>query len=607
MRAIVNIFSIPHAPSLNPYSLINRLFTMTNDTLLTTDKLKALTALTPPLRSSASSPISTAFPRFDARATARASAHGDVWTPKSNDRTRRRTAAMLISQFFILGPRGDALAHRDFRGDVPSTSREDFYRSTRFWSSNERSSVRSNRTTKTNASPPPAFERDGVNYLHVKASGLYFVATTTSNGSPSAVLELLGRLARLVKDYCGALTEDAVRKNSTLVSEVIDEAMDYGYAQTTSTEMLRERVCSEPVETGDDLAGVLVSAKADGARAVAQGAFKAGQKVEAVLKHNLGVKVNFPTKAAINLMNAASVASGVNRVSSSATQKSVVSASSATTRDEIFVDIIEKVNVTFSANGDVVTSEINGHIQVRNFLQGAGTKVKMALSEDLTIGGKGTSARGNYAGVILDDCNFHESAKLEQFDVDRTITLRPPQGEFSLMNYRSAGNFKPPFKVIAIFDESVPYKVGVELKLFADFPSKHTCTGLIVNLPIPKGALGATGRLPKSVPSGSQHVMFDAAEKQIVWQFKKFAGGSDHECSVQIALQSERIPNVRREIGPLSLSFQIPTFCASALAVRYLQVVGNRPLDPLDDEAPPRAPHRWIRYLTKSSSYVVRV
>ena len=154
MRAIVNIFSIPHAPSLNPYSLINRLFTMTNDTLLTTDKLKALTALTPPLRSSASSPISTAFTRFDARATARASAHGDVWTPKSNDRTRRRTAAMLISQFFILGPRGDALAHRDFRGDVPSTSREDFYRSTRFWSSNERSSVRSNRTTKTNASPP---------------------------------------------------------------------------------------------------------------------------------------------------------------------------------------------------------------------------------------------------------------------------------------------------------------------------------------------------------------------------------------------------------------------------------------------------------------------
>jgi len=518
----------------------------------------------------------------------------------------------MISQFFILGPRGDALAVREFRGDLPRRTREEFYRLAKFWESERESSgwtnAKSGRVdgrSSGSASPPPAFHVDGINYVHVKASGLYFVATTSQNCSASAVLELLGRLARLVKDYCGALTEDAVRKNATLVYELIDEAMDYGYAQTTSTDMLRERVYNEPVEVGDGLAGVLVSAKAESAK-IAQGAFKAGQKVESVLKNNLGVNVNFPTKAAINLMNAASVASGVNRVSSSATQKSVVSASSATTRDEIFVDIIEKVNVTFSANGDVVTSEINGQIQVRNFLQGEGTKVKLALSEDLTIGGKGARAKGDYAGVLLDDCNFHESANLDQFDIDRTMVLRPPQGEFSLMNYRSAGNFKPPFRVIAIIDESVPYKVGVELKLFADFPVKHTCTGLVVTLPIPKGAIGATGRLPKNVPSGSQHIMFDAAERQIVWQFKKLVGGSDHECSAQISLQSERIPNVRREMGPLSLTFQVPTFCASALAVRYLQVVGIAP-DPRDRDAMPRNPHRWIRYLTKSSSYVIRL
>jgi AP-4 complex subunit mu-1 len=284
----------------------------------------------------------------------------------------------------------------------------------------------------------------------------------------------------------------------------------------------------------------------------------------------------------------------------------VVSASSATTRDEIFVDIIEKVNVTFNANGDVVTSEINGHIQVRNFLQGEDTKVKLALSEDLTIGGKGASAGGAYTGVILDDCNFHETANLDQFDIDRTISLRPPQGEFSLMHYRSADDFKPPFRIVPIIDESVPYKVGIELKLYADFNAKHTCTGCIVTLPIPKGAIGATARLPKHVTASTQHVMYDAAEKQIVWQFKKLPGGSDHECSVQISLQSERIPNVRREIGPLSLTFQIPTFSASDLAVRYLQVIGSSN-EPRHRDDPPRNPHRWIRYMTKSSSYVVRI
>lgn len=516
----------------------------------------------------------------------------------------------MLSQFFILSPRGDAVVSKDFRRDLSRRTHETFYRLVRFWRDEDEDEAdaseggASTSTTRTRGAPA-AFHRDGVNYMHIKASGLYFVSTTTSNASPSAVLELMHRLARLVKDYCGALTEEAVRRNTTLVYELIDEAMDYGYAQTTSTEMLRERVCNEPVEVGNGLAGRLVSAKVDSTK-IGAGALKAGQKVETMLKNNLGMKVNFPTKAAINLMNAASVASGVNRVSSGATQKSVVSGSSATTRDEIFVDIIEKVSVTFDSNGDVVTSEINGHIQVRNFLQGENTKVKVALSEDMTIGGKGAGGGSNYTGVILDDCNFHEMANLDHFDIDRTITLRPPTGEFSLMHYRSANDFTPPFRLLAVIDESIPYKVGVELKLYADFPANHTCTALVVTLPIPKTAIGATGRLPKHVASGAQHVMYDDADKQIVWQFKKLAGGSEHECSVQISLQTERIPNVRRAIGPLALSFQIPTLCASALCVRYLQVVDDASTSRHRD-APPRNPHRWIRYLTKSSSYVVRV
>jgi len=530
----------------------------------------------------------------------------------------------MISQFFILSPRGDAIVTKDFRNDLPRRTHETFYRLCKFWvdesegegrgvdanarnaSSSGRARSAGTRGQSSTSAAPAAFHADGVNYLHIKASGLYFVSTTTTNVSPSLVLELMHRLAQVMKDYCGVLSEDALRKNSTLVYELIDETIDYGYAQTTSTEMLRELVCNEPIEVGDGLGGLLVSAQGDSTK-IAAGAYKASQKVENILKKNLGVKVNFPTQAAMNLMNAASAASGVNRVSSTATQKSVVSTALATLRDEIFVDIIEKVNVTINARGELVTSEINGHIQVRNFLhEPEETKVKMALSEDLSIGGKGG---GRGLGVLLDDCNFHEAAKLDSFEVDRTITLRPPQGEFSLMNYRSSNEFKPPFRVVPVINESIPYKVGVELKLFADFPSKHTCTGMVVTLPIPAGAIGATGRLPKHVTANVQHVLYDAVGKQIVWQFKKLVGGSEHSCSIQISLQTERIPNVRREIGPLTLTFQIPTYCASNLAVRYLQVIGSAAERDRrrEEDAPPRNPHRWIRYLTKSSSYVIRI
>ena len=64
---------------------------------------------------------------------------------------------------------------------------------------------------------------DGVNYLHVKHSGLLFVATTRVNPSPALVLELLQRIARVAKDYLGILNEDSLRKNFVLVYELLDE------------------------------------------------------------------------------------------------------------------------------------------------------------------------------------------------------------------------------------------------------------------------------------------------------------------------------------------------------------------------------------------------
>lgn len=57
----------------------------------------------------------------------------------------------------------------------------------------------------------------------MKVAGLLFVATTRVNVSPSVVLELLQRTARVIKDYLGVLNEDSFRKNFVLVYELLDE------------------------------------------------------------------------------------------------------------------------------------------------------------------------------------------------------------------------------------------------------------------------------------------------------------------------------------------------------------------------------------------------
>lgn len=59
----------------------------------------------------------------------------------------------------------------------------------------------------------------------MKVAGLLFVATTRVNVSPSLVLELLQRIARVIKDYLGVLNEDSFRKNFVLVYELLDEVI----------------------------------------------------------------------------------------------------------------------------------------------------------------------------------------------------------------------------------------------------------------------------------------------------------------------------------------------------------------------------------------------
>lgn len=42
-------------------------------------------------------------------------------------------------------------------------------------------------------------------------------------------------------------SQESIRKNFILVYELLDEMMDYGYAQATSTESLKNHVYNEPV------------------------------------------------------------------------------------------------------------------------------------------------------------------------------------------------------------------------------------------------------------------------------------------------------------------------------------------------------------------------
>ena len=51
-----------------------------------------------------------------------------------------------------------------------------------------------------------------------------------------------------------------------------------------------------------------------------------------------------------------------------------------------------------------------------------------------------STGRGKSKSVELEDVKFHQCVRLSRFENDRTISFIPPDGEFELMSYRSAGN-----------------------------------------------------------------------------------------------------------------------------------------------------------------------
>ncbi|KAK4751814.1 hypothetical protein SAY87_020612 [Trapa incisa] len=365
----------------------------------------------------------------------------------------------MISQFFVLSQRGDNIVLRDYRGEVQKGSTEIFFRKVKFWKEDG----------QEEAQAPPVFNVDGVNYFHVKIAGLLFVATTRVNVSPSLVLELLQRIARVIKDYLGVLSEESLRKNFVLVYELLDEIIDFGYVQSTSTEVLKSYIFNEPI------------------------------MVDAARLTPLG-------PAAIFMQ-------GSKRMPGTAVTKSVIANETpGKRREEIFVDIIEKISVTFSSSGYILTSEIDGTIQMKSYLTGS-PEIRIALNEELNIGRGGRSiydyrSSTGSGAVILDDCNFHESVRLDSFDIDRTLSLVS--------------------EILATFE-------------------------------LEPGASGQTAD-------------FKEANKKIEWNLKKIIGGSEQTLRAKLTFSQEFHGNITKESGPVSMTFIIPMYNASGLQVKYLQI-----------------------------------
>jgi AP-4 complex subunit mu-1 len=354
------------------------------------------------------------------------------------------------------------------------------------------------------------------------------------------------------KDYCGTLSEEAIRKNFILLYELLDEMMDYGYPQVTETENLKAFVYNEPIV------------------------------VEPVV--NTGNMVNPKTASAtaVHKPIISSVNANGRKTNLDSNQK-----------NEIFVDILERLNIVFSNNGYILNSTIDGCIQMKSYLAG-NPELRLALNEDLIIG----RGSGQYGSVTVDDMIFNACVNMAEFENARTLSFVPPDGEFVVLNYRITGEFRTPFRIFPALEEVAPEKLELSVLIRAEIPPNHFGANVSVEIPLPKCTTVATCNVISSPGSGPNTAEWVQREHKLVWNMKKFPGGSEQTLKAKITLSHSATTQIRREFGPINMSFEIPMYNVSNLQVRYLRIAENMP---------GYTPYRWVRYVTQSNSYVCRL
>uniref|UniRef100_A0A0G4G7Y4 MHD domain-containing protein n=1 Tax=Chromera velia CCMP2878 TaxID=1169474 RepID=A0A0G4G7Y4_9ALVE len=465
----------------------------------------------------------------------------------------------MLSQVYILSPRGDTIINRDFRGDIFRGTAEIFFRKVKFWGGDA----------------PPIFNVDGINYIFVKKNGLYFVCVTLQNVSPTYVVELLLRVTKLVKDFCGVLSEESIRKNFILVYEILDEVLDYGYPQMLSTENLKSRIHNEAIMVDSQGVGAAASATKTLAN-LALGTL--GSQLPSFQGFN---PKTVPSNAVHRPVGHSSAEAGPQG-----------------RKNEVFLDILERLTVVLNTSGYILNSCIDGTIQMKSYLTG-NPELKLALNDDLVIGKHNFQGGGAYGVCVLDDCNFHECVDLRDFDGSRILSFVPPDGEFAVMNYRITSEFPAPFRIFPLMEETAPRKLEVVIRVRADIPEQNYGANVQVTCQLPKSTTAATVELLPAIPMAFAD--YNQSEQKLIWNIKKFQGGQELNLRSRVTLSSSAPPvaSVKKDVGPVSLSFEIPMFNVSNLQVKYLKISERFRVGGM-------GPYRWVRYVTQSSSYICR-
>lgn len=387
------------------------------------------------------------------------------------------------------------------------------------------------------ANEKPVIYLNGVSFIHTREGEVSVVATTKSNSNVGMLFNFLYALIKIFKAYFTEFSEKKLKDNFVLIYELLDEIMDYGYPQITDINILKKYITQEGYKYQDQ------------------------EKLKEILTTMTGAVSWRPP----NIFHPT---------------------------NEIYLDVIESVNLLINRTGEIIKAEVNGAVTLKSLLSGDPI-CKFGMNDKLQI----SQGNTNTKGISIEDLRFHQCVRLSDFNKDRTITFIPPDGVFDLMTFRVTENVIIPFKIYcniietpSIDNPSIPQNIDLDLNVKALFDKLLFAQDIIIKVQIPKNATNV------KTHTNMGKAKHEPEKGAIVWRIKKVNGDKECKLKCEVPLISVKDPKPWAR-SPISMEFNIPMFTASGLRVRFLKVQEKSGYKPL----------KWIRYVTKAGDFQFRI
>eukprot|EP01122_Echinamoeba_exundans_P007928 TRINITY_DN2531_c0_g1_i2.p1 TRINITY_DN2531_c0_g1~~TRINITY_DN2531_c0_g1_i2.p1 ORF type:complete len:448 (+),score=99.91 TRINITY_DN2531_c0_g1_i2:50-1393(+) len=403
-----------------------------------------------------------------------------------------------------------------------------------------------------NADQKPIFHKDDVHYAYIKHNNIYLVAVTRINADATTTISLLYQIVKVFAEYFDHVEEESIRDNFVMVYELLDEMVDFGYPQNTEPVILKEYIVQE------------------------------SQKLQGRQKANAGL-TNAITGGRFN---------ETNRVTKTYP------------RNEIWLDLIEKVNVMISAKGHMLQHEVMGQMRTKAHLNGIPVLFmafnnKFNFSRETDENSRQISV-GNVEGALTnEDFSFHACVDSSKIESERVIRFIPPDGEFNLLQYRLTSKLRPLIWVEPVVQRHDRSRIEYLIKIKAQFKKSAHATDVSVTVPVPADASS-----PK-LACNHGTVKYTPEKDAFEWSIAQLNGGTEILVRAHFALpsisSSEDDTAEKSMKRPISCHFSLPQHTVSGIAVRYINATSAQRSQGDYVMMP------WIRYLTEAGEYQFRL